>query len=198
MAYRREQARRRARAGERAPDGPTSQPLSPEQEAQREAEHQLLQQQKAQEHQATGAAQSRLDEALEAQYGHKPELRDLLKGSYWRQQLRASFQHPARELTKPIRQTDHALKQMLETALRQNARHAREITEQAGERGIPMTPVGASVAAGVSDTLEEINAEVAACKEDLVRAMEAESRTEPLARRPLRGGRCRRWHVDGA
>src|SRR5262245_2473559 len=86
LAYRREVARRRARAAERA-NGPTSQPLSPEQEAQRQAEHQLLQAQKAQQHQASEAARQRLTAALDAQLGHKPEFKDLFKSSYWKKAL---------------------------------------------------------------------------------------------------------------
>src|SRR4051812_30779570 len=56
LAYRREQARRRQQAAA----GPASEPLTPEQEAQRQAEYQLLQQQKAQQHHKTMEAGERL------------------------------------------------------------------------------------------------------------------------------------------
>src|SRR5262249_20742257 len=93
-----------------------------------------------------------------------------LKPSFWRELKRAA----AQSFVENPKQIGRDLK----AAAIQNARHTRQIMDQAQERGLPMTPWGASFAAGVSDTVEGMRGDIEACEEDLARAMQAEAATD--------------------
>src|SRR5262245_15937996 len=84
-AYQRERERRRAQAqdaGSPAADGLMSQPLTPEQEAQAQAEYKVLQQQKAQQHKVREAAVDRLNAAWAATHGYDYSTPEQLKPTF--------------------------------------------------------------------------------------------------------------------
>jgi len=172
LAYKREMARRReqSQAAPTPADGPMSQPLTPEQEAQAQAEYQLLQQEKAKQHAQREAAVDRLNAAWAATHGYDYKTPDELTPGFWRE-LKKGFQWQVVEGVKKLGRG-------IVGAAKQNARQTHQIMDEAQERGIPMTPMGASLAAGVSDTVEGISVDIEACKEDLLRALEAETKTD--------------------
>jgi hypothetical protein len=156
----------RALQRRRARNSNTAESLTPEQQEQ----YRALQQQVQQSHDQRMAAVDRTNAAWAATHGYDYKTPGQLSPSFWRELKEgASWQ-----IVGGVKM----LGRMIVGALRQNAQHTGEIMEQAHERGIPMTPMGASFAAGVSDTVEGISVDIAQCKEDLERALEAETKAE--------------------
>src|SRR5262249_41688558 len=103
-------------------------------------------------------------------HGYNYKTAEQLKPSFWRE-LKEGFDWQVIEGVK-------LLGRGVVGAIKENARRTEEIMEEAHDRGLPMNPIGASMAAGVTETIEGISDNIEACKADLVRAVEAETKTD--------------------
>lgn len=130
-----------------------------------------LQQQKAQEKAQRIAAIDKLNAAWARRHdmNYTPDA----------EQVAPSFWHELKEgiswqIVEPLRMLGRGAV----GAAKQNAQHTQEIMSDAKERGLPMTPIGASMAAGVTDTVGDVGASLEECKADLERLLEAETKTD--------------------
>jgi hypothetical protein len=134
-------------------------------------QYETLQQQKAQEKAQRIAAIDKLNAAWARRHdmNYTPDA----------EQVPPSFWHELKEgiswqIVEPLRMLGRGIV----GAAKQNAKHTQEIMDDAQERGMPMTPIGASMAAGVTDTVGDVGESIEECKADLERLLEAETKTD--------------------
>jgi hypothetical protein len=165
-------ARRRAEAAKAPPlvDGPMSEEpeLTPEQEAQREAE---LEQQKHERAKEIWRRQELINKLYALQHGLKytPDA-DAKPPSYWRE----VWLHIKGNLIDPWSQGDVAAWNDLKSSLRANAIKSNEMREQMKERGTPLGMTFTPIAVGIGDTVKDINSEIQACTDAIERSLEAQ------------------------